>query len=219
MKRSKASSLAAVALALSAASSIPSTANAFVPSQGQGCSSSATSLYVAAGGDDHAEASRRDVLRTSMGALFGGLAAGTALVGRPEAASASYSAYTNREKDWEARSKTGDIKVSSARDLRNQLRDIVPQNSEGSKIFCPNGPSSAVSPLMENKCGDRQATASVFGRTQDTVGNSIPGFDGGKYPGVGGGSSTLSAAEAGGFLSYGDIGATSGKANSKLISR
>ena len=112
-----------------------------------------------------------------------------------------------------------DIKVSSARDLRNQLREIVPQNSEGSKIFCPNGPSSAVSPLMENKCGDREATVSVFGRTQDTVGNSIPGFDGGKYPGVAGGSSSLSAADAGGFLSYGDIGATPGKANSKLVSR
>lgn len=105
MKRSKSSSLAAVALALSAASSIPSTANAFVPSQRY--SSSATSLYAAAGGDDHAESSRRDVLRTSVGALFAGLAAGTSLVGSPEAASASYSAYANRERDWEDRSKTG----------------------------------------------------------------------------------------------------------------
>ena len=49
-------------------------------------------------------------------------------------------------------------------------------NDEGSKIFCPNGPSAAVSPLMENKCGDRQAMPSVYGRTQDTMGNSIPGF-------------------------------------------
>jgi hypothetical protein len=45
-----------------------------------------------------------------------------------------------------------------------------------SKIFCPNGPSAAVTPLMENKCGERLATPSVYGRTQDIVGNSIPGF-------------------------------------------
>ena len=115
--------------------------------------------------------------------------------------------------------KHADIKVSTARDLRNQLREIVPQNSEGSKIFCPNGPSAAVSPLMENKCGDRMATASVFGRTEDTVGNSIPGFTGGKYPGVGGGGGGLAAAEAGGFLSYGEVGATPGRANNKLIAR
>ena len=51
-------------------------------------------------------------------------------------------------------------------------------NSEGSKIFCPNGPSAAVSPLMENKCGDRLALPSVYGRTDDVLGNSIPGFGG-----------------------------------------
>ena len=112
-----------------------------------------------------------------------------------------------------------DIKISSARDLRNQLREIVPQNSEGSKIFCPNGPSAAVSPMMENKCGDRMATASVFGRTEDTVGNSVPGFNGGKYPGVGGGTSGLAAAETGGFLSYGEAGQTPGRANGRLVSR
>ena len=52
-------------------------------------------------------------------------------------------------------------------------------NDEGSKIFCPNGSSAAVSPLMENKCGDRQALPSVYGRTEDNMGNSIPGFGGG----------------------------------------
>jgi hypothetical protein len=31
-------------------------------------------------------------------------------------------------------------------------------------------------PRMENKCGDRLAAPSVYGRTQDVVGNSIPGF-------------------------------------------
>ena len=99
-----------------------------------------------------------------------------------------------------------EIKYSSSRDLRAQLRDIAPMNSEGSKIFCPNGPSANVSPLMENKCGgtlvwcillhwqhitcrnlshntlfgwssiDRQALPSVYGRNNDIMGNSIPGF-------------------------------------------
>ena len=73
-------------------------------------------------------------------------------------------------------------------------------NTENSKVFCPNGPSSAVSPLMENKCGDRMATPSVFGRTEDIVGNSIPGFNGGKYGGVG--SSTSLAGDVGGFPKY-----------------
>ena len=59
-------------------------------------------------------------------------------------------------------------------------------NTSKSLMFCPNGPSSNVSPLMENKCdGDRMATASVFGRTEDIVGNSVPGFKGGKYGGAG----------------------------------
>ena len=48
-----------------------------------------------------------------------------------------------------------EIKYSSSRDLRAQLREIAPMNSEGSKIFCPNGPSANVSPLMENKCGGK----------------------------------------------------------------
>lgn len=118
MKRSKSTSLAAVALALSAAASVPPTASAFVPSQthytsvpAAAAATSATNLHAAtAEGNDHADAessSRRDVLRSSMGALFAGLAAGTALVSHPEAASATYSAYANREKDWEDRTKAG----------------------------------------------------------------------------------------------------------------
>jgi len=91
-------------------------------------------------------------------------------------ANASYSAFTNREKDWEARQKSGEVKYSDARKLRADLLEVAPMNTSSSKIFCPNGPSSAVSPLMENRCGDRQATASVFGRTEDIVGNSIPGL-------------------------------------------
>jgi len=94
-------------------------------------------------------------------------------------ARASYSAYTNREKDWQERQAKGEVKLSTARELRAQLREIAPMNSEGSKIFCPNGESAAVTPMMENKCGDRQALPSVYGRTEDIMGNSIPGFAGG----------------------------------------
>ena len=36
-----------------------------------------------------------------------------------------------------------EINISSARDLRSQLREIAPMNNEGSKLFCPNGESSA----------------------------------------------------------------------------
>ncbi len=72
-----------------------------------------------------------------------------------------------------------EIQFSNAAKLRAQLREIAPMNDDGrSKIFCPNGTSSAVSPLMENKCGDRQALPSVFGRTDDAMGNSVPGFGG-----------------------------------------
>eukprot|EP00978_Attheya_sp_CCMP212_P024569 scaffold77459_cov52-Attheya_sp.AAC.1 len=86
-----------------------------------------------------------------------------------------------------------EVQISSARALRSQLADIAPMNSEGSKLFCPNGAPSNVSPLMENKCGDRQATVSVYGRQQDTVGNSVPGFSGGYYPSIMSGSSSGSS--------------------------
>ena len=71
-----------------------------------------------------------------------------------------------------------EIKYSSASSLRAQLREIAPMNDEGTKIFCPNGTSAAVSPMMENKCSDRQALPSVYGRTTDSMGNSVPGFGG-----------------------------------------
>ena len=93
-----------------------------------------------------------------------------------------------------------DVQFMNSRELKAQLREIAPMNNESAKLFCPNGPSSNVSPLMENKCGDRMATPSVFGRTNDIVGNSIPGFTGGKYGGVGDSSSLT--AEAGGFPKY-----------------
>lgn len=140
---------------------------------------------------------RRAFLRNLAGAAFGA----SALALNSDSASASYSAYAAREKDWEERSKSGEINYSSSRDLKAQLREIAPMNSSKSLMFCPNGPSSAVSPLMENKCdGDRQAIPSVFGRTEDIVGNSIPGFNGGKYEGSG--SSSTSLAGEVGFPKY-----------------
>ena len=118
----------------------------------------------------------------------------------PEPASAKYSDYTRREKDWDERMSNGEIKVSSARSLKTQLREIAPMNTGASQIFCPNGPSAAVSPLMENKCGDRMAAPSVYGRQDDAVGNSIPGFKDG-FAWATGESSSLSAG-TGGFPSY-----------------
>jgi hypothetical protein len=96
----------------------------------------------------------------------------------PQSASASYSAYAHREEDWQQRISDNAIQVTNPKKLRAQLREIAPMNEERSRIFCPNGPSAAVTPLMENRCSDvRQATPSVFGRTDDVVGNSIPGFN------------------------------------------
>lgn len=118
----------------------------------------------------------------------------------PQPASAKYSDYSRREKDWQERLDKGEVKISSARDLRRQLSEIAPMNDEGSKIFCPNGPSAAVSPLMENKCGDRMAIPSVYGRSQDTVGNSIPGFSSTYLSGTSDSSSI--ATDAGGFPKY-----------------
>ncbi len=71
-------------------------------------------------------------------------------------------------------------------------------NVSKSQVFCPNGPSAAVSPLMENKCNDQLAAPSVFGRSDDVLGNSIPGRNS-AY--IGGGAATLSA-DTGGFPSY-----------------
>lgn len=117
---------------------------------------------------------------------------GAAALGNPEEASARYSSYARHEQDWEERVAKGEINYKTARDLRRELAEIVPENNDArSKIFCPNGMSSAVSPLMENKCGDRLAIPSVYGRTTDAVGNSIPGF-----------ATSTNLNGAGGFPSY-----------------
>jgi hypothetical protein len=142
---------------------------------------------------DSSSVSRRD-------ALFGVAAAAMLVVAAPQPASAKYSDYVRREKDWQERSDAGGVKVSSARDLKNQLQEIAPMNTSASQLFCPNGPSSNVSPMMENKCGDRMATPSVYGRTADTVGNSIPGFKDG-YALTGGDGTSISAS-IGGFPAY-----------------
>jgi hypothetical protein len=124
----------------------------------------------------------------------------------PMPATATYSAYTHREQDWEERQKAGTIKISSARALRSQLAEIAPMNQERTRIFCPNGPTAAVSPLMENRCSDeRLATPSVFGRSDDVMGNSIPGFS--PNWNTAGGSSSL--ADIGGFPT--DYGFTTGR--------
>lgn len=119
-----------------------------------------------------ASSTRRQVFTAAVGAALGVVVT----TGASSPAHATYSAYTHREEDWQARRTKDEIKYSSAKSLRGQLAEIVPQNNERSRIFCPNGPSAAVSPLMENRCGDQLATPSVFGRTEDALGNSIPGF-------------------------------------------
>jgi hypothetical protein len=146
---------------------------------------------------------RRTFLRNIAGVAFGvGTSTiGVGSLGGIQPASASYSAYSNREKDWQERKETGDIQFSTSKDLKRQLQEVAPMNVAKSQVFCPNGPSSAVSPLMENKCNDMEAMPSVFGRSDDIMGNSIPGRT--KNPAYTvGGSSSLSA-EAGGFPSYG----------------
>jgi hypothetical protein len=146
------------------------------------------------------------VLNRRQALLAGVLMAATTvstLTANAPPADASYKAYAQREQDWQERIDKGEVKISTARSLKSQLKVIAPMNDESSKIFCPNGPSAAVSPLMENKCGDRQATASVYGRTQDVAGNSVPGFSGGKYYDSGfDRPSTTSADSVGGFPSY-----------------
>jgi hypothetical protein len=165
---------------------------AFVPSSASNGRPTATSLSMST---EEAFIGRREAL-TGVAAAFAAALAGTVA---PEAAVAKYSDYARREKDWEERKGKGEVKFSSARDLRAQLQEIAPMNTNDSKIFCPNGPSSNVSPLMENKCGDRLAIPSVYGRTDDAMGNSIPGFKAG-YDWTAG-SSSVSAA-AGGFPTY-----------------
>ncbi|CAB9520399.1 expressed unknown protein [Seminavis robusta] len=93
----------------------------------------------------HAEnptTSRRAAVFGIMGVV------GSTLVGNPEEASARYSSYAHREQDWQERSSAGQVNFKTAKDLRKELQEIAPMNSSRSKIFCPNGTSAAVSPLV-----------------------------------------------------------------------
>jgi len=145
---------------------------------------------------------RRKIFRDFFSAVSIGA---ISLILTEQPASATYSAYARREEDWQGRVKDGKVEYSTASSLRSQLREIAPMNTENSKIFCPNGPTSNVSPLMENKCGDKMATPSVFGRTSDVVGNSIPGVSPelreSKSSASSNSMSSLSS-EVGGFPSY-----------------
>mmetsp|Transcript_29181 Transcript_29181/g.42821 ORF Transcript_29181/g.42821 Transcript_29181/m.42821 type:complete len:198 (-) Transcript_29181:261-854(-) len=155
-----------------------------------------------------AVSTRRSFFKTSAASLISsGVFVSAATTQFPSTANASYSAYTNREKDWEKRVEKGEVKVSSARDLKAQLREIAPMNAQ-SEIFCPNGPSSNVSPMMENKCSDRQAMPSVYGRQDDIVGNSIPGFS--KNYNFG------SGAMLSGNVEFPDYGKSSAQENSRV---
>lgn len=157
--------------------------------------------------DDMTERTSRRQWFLSCATVFGTSASAAALLLSPLPASASYSAFTHREEDWKARQDAGSIKISSARSLRTQLAEIAPMNDDSkSKIFCPNGPTAAVSPLMENRCGDRMAAPSVYGRSDDVMGNSIPGFSASWTSG-----STMSSngADTGGFPT--DYSFTSGR--------
>ena len=162
---------------------VASVANSFIIPSGRQHSSASMEL----------SATRRELF---VGAFsLAGVAVVTSVSADP--ALATYSAYAAREQDWEQRLKKGEVKVSSSRELRKQLREIVPANDDSrSKVFCPNGTPSNVSPMMENKCSDvLLALPSVYGRTQDSVGNSIPG-------GFTGGELTSLTAATGGFPKY-----------------
>jgi hypothetical protein len=119
---------------------------------------------------------RRNMVSMMMGTFLGGTTVAMTMT-NIQPASATYSAYAHREEDWQQRVAQNSVQVTTPKLLRAQLREIAPMNEERSRIFCPNGPSAAVTPLMENRCSDlRMATPSVYGRTEDAVGNSIPGF-------------------------------------------
>lgn len=88
-----------------------------------------TALAAAADQDEDSTMSRRQV-------MFGALAATVAtLAASPEPASATYSAFAAREKDWQERQEKGEVNFKSAKDLRAQLREIAPMNTVRQNIF------------------------------------------------------------------------------------
>jgi len=110
---------------------VANTALAFVPKS----PSDSRPTTIMASPKDEVDTGRRDL-------FFGTTAAvAAAWFGNTQPAEATYSAYSRREEDWQTRSKNGEIAYSNARKLRSQLQEIAPMNTEGSKIFCPNGKS------------------------------------------------------------------------------
>ena len=113
----------AATLCASVLTAIPST-NAFAPQQPIMVGAPLSSSQLAARSNDivadesNAESSRRNVLKSSVGALFAGLTLAANIDVEP--ASASYSAYTNREKDWEQRQKSGGKFSAFVLDVSNQ---------------------------------------------------------------------------------------------------
>lgn len=155
--------------------------------------------------ESHRSKHGHDDSRRQFFSSFAGLVGLAASTCNPQPAQASYSAYTHREEDWKQRQEKGDIQYSSARSLKAQLQEIAPSNVSSRQLFCPNGATANVSPLMENRCGDKMALPSVYGRTEDTLGNSIPGFAGGFYDSGTGMLSGPGATDTGGLPSYGSF--------------
>lgn len=71
--------------------------------------------------------------RDSLKQVLAGVACGSFAV---QPASAKYSDYSRREKDWQDRKQDGEVKYSSARQLKAQLQEIAPMNTASSKVRC-----------------------------------------------------------------------------------
>ena len=76
--------------------------------------------------ENESSSNRRAFLRNCVSVAV----AASSMGGQLQPAQATYSAYTAREQDWEARQKSGEVKMSSARDLKAQLREIAPMNEK-----------------------------------------------------------------------------------------
>ena len=109
---------------------VSNTALAFAPKYPAEFRSTTTTM---ASPKDQVDTGRRDLFLGTTAAVA------AALLGNSQPAEATYSAYTRREEDWEARKKNDEIEYSNARKLRRQLQEIAPMNTASSKIFCPNG--------------------------------------------------------------------------------
>ena len=78
----------------------------------------ATQTSLNAVNNDNEISERRTFLRNIAGAAFG---AGVGLMSNQQPASATYSAYTNREKDWQDRKESGGESMSNESDNDGHL--------------------------------------------------------------------------------------------------